>query len=143
MTCKVKTFKHGLPSAPKPTKPVYVETHQEAIRAEHCIRVREHKQAEKRNTFTEDMRKKLVRMWNEGQSAPYMANEMGLTTKQTLAKLSYLQTIGMIEPRRTRRTQEQKETVYRLHDKGLRDKEIATKTGLTPVQVRGILRRRK
>ena len=143
MICKVRSFKNGLPSAPKPTKPVFVTTHSDAVTAEHLIRVRESKTKRIRGEFTEASTRKLIRLWNEGKRVTDISNELGIPYKKVSSRLGYLQMIGQIEQRQHRMPKETLEIVYCLKDQGYKTKEISAKTGLTVIQIRGILRRRE
>lgn len=125
----------ALPPAPKPTYPVRVTTRQEALVAEHYVRIREHKCEKNRQVnsknklWTLDMEMKLIRLWNEGELLPKIAEEMGMDRKKISNKLAHLQKQERIQPRKKKLTEEQREMARILRNKGLSSREIAKKFG--------------
>ena len=145
----------NLPNAPKPTLPVYTQTHSEAISAEHCIRVRTHRQPQVREAnsrgnkggrptvWTEDKLVKLVRLWKEGLSLDEIARETGMSFNSTKDKIYRMCKEGTLQKRVRKISESDKDEIVRLIGKGLTQQQVAEVFSVSRSAVQGVLRRYK
>ena len=140
----------NLPYAPKPTLPVHTQTHSEAISAEHCIRVRTHRDPRIRQAnskggrprvWTEDKLVKLVRLWKEGLSLDEIAREIGMSYNSVKDRVYRMTKEGSLKKRVRKISDTDKDEIVRLIGKGLTQQQVAEVMGISRSAVQGVLRR--